>query len=466
MRGREAGAGTRRAVRMAGGAFAVAVAGTWLMPVPAHADIVRDRQKPILNVLGMDAAWKVTRGRGVTVAVVDSGVDAGQADLAGSVTTGPNMLAEIDAGTRPARLHGTGMASLIAGRGHGPGRRSGIIGIAPESRILAIRAIGEPEDRSFARYRRSERADTAVARGVRYAADHGAAVINLSLGKEHEVAEERAAIAYAVDKGVVVVSAAGNDGDDPDELDGDGYAPYSYPASYPGVIAVAATEPGHARAPFSNRNYSVVLSAPGMDVPVAAPGGQYFASRGTSDSTALVSGVAALVRAKYPKLSPALVAQALIQSTRHRPSGGYDSEVGFGEVHAARALSAAGALAGASGGTRGKSAGQRFGRDDPGPVQIIPRPAWVRPLIVGLVLVGLGGTVTGGAVAMAFRRRHPRVAGGPPMGPMGPPPGPPMVPPMGGYRPGPPPPPRMGPPPPGAPPMGRPPMFRPPDGTS
>ncbi|RKS71817.1 type VII secretion-associated serine protease mycosin [Actinomadura pelletieri DSM 43383] len=473
MRGREAGAGTRRAVRVAGGAFAVALAGTWLTPVPAHADIVRDRQKPILNVLGMDAAWKVTKGKGVTVAVVDSGVDATQADLTGSVTTGPNMIAEIDGTTKPARLHGTGMASLIAGHGHGPGRGSGVIGIAPESRVLAIRAIAEPEDRSFARYRRSERADTAIARGVRYAADHGADVINLSLGKKNEVAEERAAIAYAIQKGVVVVSAAGNDGDDPDEIDGDGYAPYSYPASYPGVIAVAATEPGHARAPFSNRNYSVVLSAPGMDVPVAAPGGQYFASRGTSDSTALVSGIAALIRARHPDLSPALVSQALIQSTRHRPSGGYDSEVGFGEVHAARALSAADALAEASA-TRDKPAGQRFGKNDPGPVQIIPRPAWVRPLIIGLVLLGLGGTVTAGAIALAFRRRHPRVAGGPPVGPTGPmgpmgPMGPPPGPPTGGHRSGPPPlPPRTGPPPSGPPPLGsgRSPMFGPPDAPS
>lgn len=434
-----------RARVVGAGVAAVALAGTWLMPVPAHADIVRDRQKPILNVLGMNAAWRITKGKGVTVAVVDSGVDAGQADLTGSVTTGPNMLAEIDAGTKPARLHGTGMASLIAGHGHGSGRGSGVMGIAPESRILAVRAIGEPEDKSYVRFRTSESADTAVARGIRYAADHGADVINLSLGKDEEVADEREAIGYAIGKGVVVVSAVGNDGDDPRALDGDGYAPYSYPASYPGVIAVAATEPGNARAPFSNRNYSVLLSAPGVDVPVAAPGGKYFASGGTSDSSALVSGIAALIRAKHPKMAPTLVAQALIQSTRHGPSGGYDAEIGFGEVHAPRALSAADALA-SSGKSTGKAAGKRFGAEDLGPVEVIERPGWVVPLIVGLVVAGIGGTVTAGAIARTFHRRHPRLAGGPAMGPpMGPPLGPVMggppmgqmmgAPPMGGPRP-------------------------------
>jgi type VII secretion-associated serine protease mycosin len=348
----------------AAGVGAAMLAGGWLMPVQAHADEVRDRQTPIFGILGMDAAWKITRGAGVTVAVVDSGVDPAQADLRGKVTTGPNMLADVDAGTQPKRLHGTGMASLIAGQGHGPGGGSGVMGMAPQARILAIRAIGEKEDASYFRYRTSEKADEAVARGIRYAADHGADVINLSLGKNEEVPAEREAIGYAIGKGVVVVSAVGNDGEDPNALDGDGFAPYSYPASYPGVIAVAATEPGHARAAFSNRNYSVVLSAPGAGLPVAGPGGQYFVSSGTSDSSALVSGIAALIRSKHPKMAPALVAQALLQSTRHGPSGGYDPEIGFGEVHAARALSAADSLASAQPGpAKAKPAGQRFGED-------------------------------------------------------------------------------------------------------
>ncbi|SFO67908.1 S8 family serine peptidase [Actinomadura madurae] len=438
---------------LAAGVGAAMLAGSWLMPVHAHADEVRDRQQPIFGILGMEAAWKVTRGAGVTVAVVDSGVDPEQADLRGKVTTGPNMLAEVDAGTQPKRLHGTGMASLIAGQGHGPGGGSGVMGMAPQARILAIRAIGEKEDASYIRYRTSEKADEAVARGIRYAADHGADVINLSLGKNEEVPAERAAIGYAIGKGVVVVSAVGNDGEDAGALDGDGFAPYSYPASYPGVIAVAATEPGHTRASFSNRNYSVVLSAPGAGLPVAGPNGQYFVSSGTSDSSALVSGVAALIRSKHPKMAPALVSQALLQSARSGPSGGYDPEIGFGEVHAARALSAADSLASARPGpAQAKPAEKRFGEEDPGPVEVIERPMWVRPVITVLLLLGIGGTIAAAGIAITFRRRHPKHPAGP--GPGGPPMGAPAPagPPLGGH--------------PAGPPAGRPPMGGPPAGGS
>ncbi|MEU8341272.1 S8 family serine peptidase [Spirillospora sp. NPDC048832] len=439
--------------RTAAAIAVAALAGSWLPPAPAHADEVRDRQRPILNILGMDAAWEVTKGAGVTVAVVDSGVDPNQADLRGKVTTGPNMLAKVDGGSTPARLHGTGMASLIAGQGHGPGGGSGIIGIAPQARILAIRAIGEPEDASYARYRTSEQAETSVARGIRYAADHGADVINLSLGREDETPEEREAVGYAIGKGVVVVSAVGNDGDEQRLLDDDGFAPYSYPASYPGVIAVAATTAGHARAPFSNRNYSVVLSAPGAGLPVAGPGGRYFVSSGTSDASAVVSGVAALIRAKHPDMAPALVSQALVQSARGASKDGYDPEIGFGEVHAARALSAADSLAATpQGSAKGKPTGQRFGAEDPGPVPIIDHPAWVRWVIGVILVLGIGGAAGGGGIALAFRRRHPKPAGGAPPGPAGPPgqpaarpPGQPPLRPQGPQRPpyeppGPPPP--------------------------
>ncbi|WP_218004907.1 S8 family peptidase [Actinomadura macra] len=403
-----------RAARTAAAVLAAAVTGAWLPLVPApaaRADEVRQRQKPILDVLDVDAAWKVTRGRGVTVAVVDTGVDANHPDLAGSVTTGPNMLAPIDAGTKPARMHGTNMASLIAGHGHGAGGGSGVIGMAPQARVLAIRVIGEKEDASFRRFRTDERSKSAVARGIRYAADHGADVINLSLGENQESAEEREAVGYAIGKGVVVVAAAGNDGDESRLLDGDGFAPYSYPASYPGVIAVAATDATHGRVPFSNRNYSVLLSAPGVGLPVAAPDGNYYVSGGTSDSCAIVSGIAALIRAKHPKLPPALVSQALVAGTRYGPGGRYDPEVGFGEVNAQRALAAADALtSGDTGAAASKAARERFGGAKPGPVRVIERPGWVTPLIVTILVVGVGGTLAAAAISVTFSRRHPRPA--------------------------------------------------------
>ncbi|WP_338071601.1 S8 family peptidase, partial [Actinomadura bangladeshensis] len=402
---------TRR--RAAAGLLAGALAGSWLVPVHAHADEVRDRQAPVLKTLGMDAAWKITKGRGVTVAVVDSGVDPNQADLRGKVTTGPNMIAEVDRGTAPKRLHGTAMASLIAGHGHGAGGRSGVIGVAPRARILAVRVISEPEDAGYRRYRGSQEAKDSVARGIRYAADHGADVINLSLGNEGEgeAEDEREAVAYAIGKGIVVVAAAGNSGGKKRLLDEDGFAPYSYPASFPGVIAVAAAEPDHERAPFSNRNYSVLVSAPGDAVVSAGPGSDYFIGGGTSQASAFVSGIAALIRAKYPKMAPALVSQALVQSTRYRPEDGYDPEVGFGEVHAARALSAAATIASTPAGPgEGKPERERFGAAEPGPVEIIGHPAWVTWMIVAILVLGAGGAAGGGALALAFWRAHRRLA--------------------------------------------------------
>ncbi|WP_243714993.1 S8 family peptidase [Actinomadura bangladeshensis] len=414
---------TRR--RAAAGLLAGALAGSWLVPVQAHADEIRDRQAPVLKTLGMDAAWKITKGRGVTVGVVDSGVDPNQADLRGKVTTGPNMIAEVDRGTTPKRLHGTAMASLIAGHGHGPGGRSGVIGVAPRASILAVRAISEPEDASYRRYRGSQEAKSSVARGIRYAADHGADVINLSLGNEGESLDEREAVAYAIGRGIVVVASAGNDGDKKRLLDEDGFAPYSYPASFPGVIAVAAAEPDHERAPFSNRNYSVLVSAPGDAVVSAGSGSDYVIGGGTSQAAALVSGIAALIRAKYPKMAPALVSQALVQSTGHRPKDGYDPEVGFGEVHAARALAAAATIASAHAGPgEGKPERERFGAAEPGPVQIIDHPGWVTWMIVAILVLGAGGTAGGGALALAFWRGHRRPTDGPADGPApGPPPG-------------------------------------------
>ncbi|WP_329519671.1 S8 family serine peptidase [Spirillospora sp. NBC_01491] len=388
-------------------ALAVAAGLPLATAAPARADEVRDRQSAMLRTLGMETAWQTTKGSGVTVAVVDSGVDPRQADLRGSVISGPNMLAEVDGATKPARLHGTNMASLIAGHGHGPGGGDGIIGMAPQARILAVRAIGEREDASYGAYRSSDKAEGAVARGIRYAADHGADVINLSLGKYEEEPAERAAIGYAIGKGVVVVSAVGNDGDRGRRLDSDGFAPYSYPAAYPGVIAVAATEPGHRRAMFSNRNYSVLLSAPGAGLPAGGPDGKYYMSDGTSDSSALVSGIAALIRARHPKLPPALVAQALIAGTRYGPAGTYDPEVGFGEVNAPRALAAADGLTSSGTAGGGKPAAQRFG-SAPGPVDVIDRPVWVRPLIAVVLVLGIGGAAAAVTIAVVFARRPPR----------------------------------------------------------
>lgn len=311
---------------------------------PAQADDVRGGQRPVIKTLALNQAWRLSKGSGVLVAVLDSGVDPQHRDLAGSVTVGKDFTAGANPpGVAPRRLHGTYMASLIAGHGHGPGGRLGIIGVAPEARLLSVRVILEDEEPGFREFNSAERYENVVARGIRYAVDHGAGVINMSISKELATKEERAAIRYAISKGVVLVAAAGNDG--ARKPDAGGYAPYSYPAAFPGVVSVGATDRRLRRASFSNWNSSVLVAAPGVDIMGAGPGDAYWVGRGTSQATALVSGVAALIKSRYPGMSPALVAQALTASATDRPPGGYDIGTGFGVVNAAKALAEAGRLA-------------------------------------------------------------------------------------------------------------------------
>ncbi|MFJ2028969.1 S8 family serine peptidase [Streptosporangium sp. NPDC087985] len=306
----------------------------------AHADDVRGSQRQVLRTLDLPGAWRISEGRGVTVAVLDSGVDPDHRDLVGSVTEGRDFTRGANPpGADPLRLHGTYMASLIAGHGHGPGRADGVIGVAPRARVLSVRVILEDEEPGFRKFNTAPRFENVVAEGIRYAVDQGADVINMSISKELATREERAAIRYAISRGVVLVAAAGNDG--AGKPDSTGYAPYSYPAAFPGVVSVAAVDRGLRRASFSNRNPSVLVAAPGVDILGAGPGDEYWVGRGTSQATALVSGVAALIKAKYPKMSPGLVAQALTAGAIRQPTGGYDTGMGFGVVNAPRALAEA-----------------------------------------------------------------------------------------------------------------------------
>ena len=194
----------------------------------------------------------------MTVGVLDTGVDASAADLSGSVRTGPDYTLGADPpGYQPPHLHGTFIASLIAGHGSGPGRADGVIGVAPAARVLSVRVILDDQEPGLGRYNTNPRFADAIGQGIRYAASHGAGVINMSLGSAEPSRAMQAALAYAVSRGVVVVASAGNSG-----APGPAYTPYSYPASFTGVMSVAAVNDDGVRAPFSDRNSSVVLSAP------------------------------------------------------------------------------------------------------------------------------------------------------------------------------------------------------------
>ncbi|TMR94324.1 S8 family serine peptidase [Nonomuraea basaltis] len=352
-----------------------AAAGALLLTaLPAQADDVRGGQRQVIKTLALTQAWAVSKGAGVTVAVLDSGVDPSHRDLAGSVREGKDFTAGANPpGVTPSRLHGTYMASLIAGHGHGQKGKLGIIGVAPEADVLSVRVILEDEEPGFREFNSAERFENVVARGIRYAVDEGADVINMSISKELATREERAAIRYAISKGVVLVAAAGNDGDR--KIDGD-FAPYSYPAAFPGVVSVGATDRRLRRATFSNWNSSVQVAAPGVDIMGAGPGDEYWIGRGTSQATALVSGVAALIKAKYPKMSTPLVAQAMTASATDRPPGGYDIATGFGVVNAARALTEAARLAGhteTASGAEAHDPAKPLAGGQAGPIKVIVR---------------------------------------------------------------------------------------------
>ncbi|MCP3757642.1 type VII secretion-associated serine protease mycosin [Streptomyces sp. TBY4] len=300
---------------------------------PAAADSVRDRQWG-LTALRAEEAWGTSRGDGVTVAVLDTGVDATHPDLVGQVLEGTDLVGMgATQGDKTWAKHGTAMAGIIAGHGHGS--LGGVLGVAPRAKILPVRVILEEGDpvRDQARATKGG----ALAEGIRWAVDHGADVINLSLGDDssaaHHEATEDEAVQYALGKGVVVVASAGNGGNKGDRI--------SYPAAYPGVIAVTAVNRENKKASFSTRSWYATVSAPGVNVIIAQPDRSYPYGWGTSAAAAFVSGAVALVKAAHPDLSPAQIKNLLEDTASGSPPGGRDDSRGFGLVDPAAALQAA-----------------------------------------------------------------------------------------------------------------------------
>jgi type VII secretion-associated serine protease mycosin len=280
--------------------------------------------------LGFASVWKRTRGGGVTVAVVDSGVDANP-QFGDRVIPGPDLVAGTRPGIPPGADcvgHGTAVASIIAAA---PVPGVSFTGVAPAARILSVKISG------------TDTFPTSVTpQGIMDAVQFGADVINLSLATPDDVQGLRNAVTYALRHNVVVVAAAGNDigQGGTDANDGNnGTGPF-YPAAYPGVLAVGAVGPGGVLAGFSDRYTPVGVTAPGVNVTSAYPGtfpAAYDAAQnGTSFAAAFVSGVVALVRSAHPGLNAAQVV-ARIEATAH---GGTSPGTGHGLVDPVRAVTA------------------------------------------------------------------------------------------------------------------------------
>lgn len=261
--------------------------------------------------LHLAQAHALSVGADVRVAVIDSGIDPDHPELAGSIVESFDALG----GKKEVHAHGTTIAGIIAAHGR-------LVGAAPSARLLAIRAFGE-------RKSGAESTSFVILKSLDYAVSHQAQVINMSFAGPHDPLLERG-LATAAAKKVVLVAAAGNAGPK---------SPPLYPGADRNVIAVTATDSSDRLFTGANHGAYVALAAPGVDVLSAVPGGKYRLSSGTSLSAAFVSGLAALMVARNPDLSPGDLRLALESSARDLGPRGRDTQFGAGEVDALAAVS-------------------------------------------------------------------------------------------------------------------------------
>lgn len=281
-------------------------------------------------------AWQYATGTGVTVAVVDSGVDQANVHLRQSVLPGTNLLPRStdSRGWQDAAGHGTAIAGEIAAR---PVKGSGVVGIAPNASILPVRVFyaDDQDSRSAGVGPRNDR----IATGIRYAADHHAQIINVSMSTSTDDPALRAAVQYASAKGSLVVASGGNRDTASDKQDG-----LRYPGAYPQALAVAAVDDSDQVTDDSIHGPHIGVVAPGTDVLTSyfTVGDCLLSSTGsvsTSFATAYVSGAAALIAQRYPLETPAQWKYRL-QVTAARPDRSQrDDDSGWGLIQPLQALS-------------------------------------------------------------------------------------------------------------------------------
>ncbi|GAA2402819.1 type VII secretion-associated serine protease [Catellatospora methionotrophica] len=301
---------------------------------PALADRYRDDQWH-LPFLRIAQAHAISQGEGVTVAVIDSGVEGKHPDLTGNVLKGFDTIVGGDGdGWGDDEGHGSSMAGLIAGHGHGAGGKEGVLGIAPKAKVLPIRISTA----------KGHGGGDAIAIGIDEAVKRGVKIISIS---ESAPSGDSSVLIKSVERahaaGVLVIAAAGNQ-------------PKDYyvaaPGRYPGAVAVGAVDQKGTVAPVSVRGDEVQLVAPGVDITSTSrintsANTQYRRSSGTSPATAITAGVAALVWSKYPQLTADQVLERMTRTAVDKGAPGRDRDYGFGVIDPVAALTAPAASAAA-----------------------------------------------------------------------------------------------------------------------
>ncbi|MFE6845992.1 type VII secretion-associated serine protease mycosin [Streptomyces sp. NPDC057686] len=288
---------------------------------------IADRPWALQRLL-LDALWAQTKGKDkngkpVRVAVIDTGVDRANPQLSGAIDVGAGkdfVDPKGGDGTSDTVGHGTKVAGLIAAR---PQEGTGFVGLAPDSTIIPIRQNdGQGKGNALS-----------LGQAIDHAVSKGAQVINISqdtdvpLSADSELGK---AVQRAIDAKVVVVASAGNDGMS-------GEKRRTYPAAFPGVLAVASSDRNNERSPFSQPGDFIGVAAPGVDMVSTVPGFGQCIDNGTSFSAPYVAGVAALLRAKHEDWTPQEIVWQ-IQGTAERSINGRDDYVGWGVVDPVRAV--------------------------------------------------------------------------------------------------------------------------------
>lgn len=275
-----------------------------------------------VKLLGVPSLWRETKGEGIKVGVLDTGIALEHPDLKSAIleardfTRSPSQAYD-------AQGHGTHVSGIIAARRNA----NGIVGVAPESKIIMAKVLNDEGTGTSAN----------IVAGIRWAVATGADILSMSLGSPEPDEEIHQALLLAISKGVFVITAAGNEGPDLDTV--------GYPAGFPEMMAVGSIDRQKKLSSFSSRGRQVDIVAPGDQITSCYPPRSYAVLSGTSMATPFVSGVVALMLAKHRKLggkTPVETQQDLIKhlcrSADDAGKAGFDPLYGCGIINPAKLM--------------------------------------------------------------------------------------------------------------------------------